>query len=607
MLRVIICILFFITAGEASFCQEKNSIMIYTSDEKFLVPLIVQYLEELEIDGRQAFTTITNLNEVSASIKSEVVLREIIRHFSNKNYPLTKEVETYQQRVAQQLRKHDFFLNIYINRINTVLEYQFYLYDSKSLTNGASDPLPQNDIVKPLYSTSFIVDINNANYADILQLEIKKLFKGANQLPHAEISNDGEQKKEIYAALNDTVTLNGNASYDPDPVGEQLKHMWRMEIWNQAGQRIYNYGLADHDGSCSFVPSVTGTYRVFLIVYDGIDFSEEDSMDVIVQKKVEIYIPHKNVVTLSQNFLWQRKRLYSPVTFTIYFSSPAIRDSISIYTVNHRLRYDTLRMVKQYYDQEQAPHSFAVKKRVLRTLPDLLGKSFNDSFNVATTYLGFSISFNVPEDEEVDEEYSVGIKRNHLNSNTENISIKHFTYSWASLYVGYQSNWFSFNDYKDSSRLGSLSNNELKLGASGRLLYLGNFADLTPAWLEGQATVGIPTSSLKDSNHVSVPFQLSLFLGISDDRKLFYIGPTLLFAQFTFIDEESYRKIPYKMIRMLPALAWACEMQPFKKVPFFLNAQIGGSPAMKIPVSSKVNEKVTAFYGHLGARLNLFK
>lgn len=76
-------------------------------------------------------------------------------------------------------------------------------------------------------------------------------------------------------AMGETVTLNGGSSYDTD--GDTLTYQWAM-ISIPAGSTAVLLG--DALSTPSFVPDVTGTYRIGLKVNDGIEDSAQNTVTV---------------------------------------------------------------------------------------------------------------------------------------------------------------------------------------------------------------------------------------------------------------------------------------------------------------------------------------
>lgn len=80
----VITFCFFLVSFTASGQEQKKRIMLYCNNEQYLVPLIESSLSKLKQNERIQFSEVTNLNEVSSSITSDRLLREVINFFSNK-------------------------------------------------------------------------------------------------------------------------------------------------------------------------------------------------------------------------------------------------------------------------------------------------------------------------------------------------------------------------------------------------------------------------------------------------------------------------------------------------------------------------------------------
>ncbi|SIN79475.1 hypothetical protein [Chitinophaga niabensis] len=608
MFRIIGCVLLIATLTIPSFAQENGkSILIYTNDQKFLVPLIEKFLRELSIEGTPVFSTVTNLNEINASIKSDEVLREIIQRLSNRSYPVSNNAKIYLKKVADQLEAHDLFLRIYINRIDNVLEYQFYLYNSKAFTKGTSGQFPQNDIVKPVYFTSFIVDINNSNYKDILNLEVKKMiseeFPATNQSPLAFIMYGSDRRAKYYVALNDTITLNGGFSRDLDPVGGKLKYSWIGEERLGPDEDIYQEVLTDINGRCSFVANRVGSYRVFLQVFDGIDYSAVDSVDFIIRQRPIIHIPYKTVKTAYVNYLWEKKKNISG-TLEIFCSSRVISTP---YLINERLRKDTLALVVEYF----SPLPFG-KRRLKRNIDQIFQRDAMDTTVVAQRMpLGFKLYFQTPRNKTVEEVYSVGVSgEGNLSSNSEKITVRHLAYSFLSLHLSYQTSSFSFRE-NGPPDIGTIDHRETRLGLGFNLLPLQE-EDGTGemSLMDGEFSIGIPISRNSTVNKVNIPAQMAIRFKYIWTRARIGIsfGLSAMWANVHFENKYINKGEAWSKARLFTGFNEGLEIRPFKRIPLYLNAIIDLSiPYYSFEVPDRGKVKMEYHYFNLGARFNLFQ
>jgi hypothetical protein len=92
-----------------------------------------------------------------------------------------------------------------------------------------------------------------------------------NSVPEADAGPDAE------GSVGLVVTLDGSGSSDPD--GDPLDYAWRFESMPSGSSA----GLLDETQvDPRFVPDVTGVYVVSLIVNDGAEDSDEDSVEIVV-------------------------------------------------------------------------------------------------------------------------------------------------------------------------------------------------------------------------------------------------------------------------------------------------------------------------------------
>ncbi len=93
----------------------------------------------------------------------------------------------------------------------------------------------------------------------------------------APVANAGEDSE---AEIEDSVALNGSASYDPE--GMELSYQWSFtSLPDDANIELTDVSTM----SPSFVPDVAGTYVVQLIVEDG-EFTDNDTVTIVVKEPV---------------------------------------------------------------------------------------------------------------------------------------------------------------------------------------------------------------------------------------------------------------------------------------------------------------------------------
>ncbi len=81
-------------------------------------------------------------------------------------------------------------------------------------------------------------------------------------------ANAGE---DFTTNLGEEAILNGSASNDPDNGPQPLTYLWTF-VSTPNGSRLNNDAISNpNSASPSFIPDVTGTYVLQLMVYDGIE------------------------------------------------------------------------------------------------------------------------------------------------------------------------------------------------------------------------------------------------------------------------------------------------------------------------------------------------
>ncbi|KRT17756.1 hypothetical protein ASU31_00210 [Pedobacter ginsenosidimutans] len=171
--------------------QEKNTILIHAKNEQILLPVVEKVLDTITFRGKKVFDSTTNLNKLFSSIENEKSSAAAFSFLTNKNLKLSKKDMLLYDSLASQIANYKYFLNVHINKINNLLEIQFYLYKTSNLgvneISAAQDMIAVAKVSKPEYYTSFIIDLVKNDYNERIHWEVSKMLPDFNEVPKAVI------------------------------------------------------------------------------------------------------------------------------------------------------------------------------------------------------------------------------------------------------------------------------------------------------------------------------------------------------------------------------------------------------------------------------------
>jgi hypothetical protein len=182
MFKKIACIAFILFYTNICSAQnEQQKILIYAENEDYLMPLIEKKLSEIKYLGKDnnIFNKVTNLNRITSNIANEQILNNAIKYHSGLNIRLTDSMKRVQNSIVDLIKKNDLFLQVKINTLNNLLEYQFFLYKI-SPTN-----FPIIDTTNPISTFNTFIDVQNGNYSKKIEDAIKAIFPKSNSKPIA--------------------------------------------------------------------------------------------------------------------------------------------------------------------------------------------------------------------------------------------------------------------------------------------------------------------------------------------------------------------------------------------------------------------------------------
>jgi hypothetical protein len=298
--------------------QVHKSVIIYASNNDFLTPLIEQQLLNLQYANKKEkiFQNVTNLNRFSLNKSSEIALRELLDYYSNNNIIVKKigKDSLEEKKIDSLLRLNEYFLEIKINTLNDLLEYQFFLYkssDLKSLFNNGN-AFPSNDIIKPIKIENLFINAGSNNYQGALIKVIRKIFPESNSVPILRLAvKNNIITDTLIVAVNDSLTLDASFSSDDDDPFEDLKFNW---ITNPDKENLANFYFNSKGPFSKLVFFKEGIYKIRVSVSDDIAVSKEDTIIFKIKSRPEIIIsPHEIYYLDPPSFFLNKKYIETKI------------------------------------------------------------------------------------------------------------------------------------------------------------------------------------------------------------------------------------------------------------------------------------------------------
>ncbi len=174
--------------------NEEQKILIYAEKEDYLMPLIEKKLSEIKYLSKdnKIFNKVTNLNRITSNIANEKILNNAVKYHSGLNIALTDSMKRVQNSIVDLIKKNDLFLQVKINILNNLLEYQFFLYKITSTS------FPTINTAEPISTFNTFIDIQNDNYNKKIEDAVKAIFPKSNAKPIAIIDVVGYQPYTKY-------------------------------------------------------------------------------------------------------------------------------------------------------------------------------------------------------------------------------------------------------------------------------------------------------------------------------------------------------------------------------------------------------------------------
>lgn len=258
--------------------------LIYYVDEtpgntSFLIPFIETYLRDLRYSDQnlgRVYSEVMSLNQLNENRKLEGKVIDEFVHADRKQTTLTNSParDSNDAMIARNLLRYDAFLVIKIHPLNSLLEYQFFMYNVLKSTDPKIKDTP---ILQDYRSSSVFIDPQSSHHRDDLVFALKQVCAEVNQTPKAQIRVNKRIPKSIadtfYVALYDTLYLEAVA-IDPDSPKERFVYTWTVSDKAFYGQ--ISYGKETQ----AIVIDTPAVLSIGLSISDGITQSQRTDITI---------------------------------------------------------------------------------------------------------------------------------------------------------------------------------------------------------------------------------------------------------------------------------------------------------------------------------------
>lgn len=284
------------------------------------------------------FENIYWLNEIEKATQSRDLFIDVLNstdELGNQEIVISKEFSALLNQQQKQIIGSDYFLFIEIEgNSNRRQSFTFSLYpvtSGKIAKDGTHKTieLPTIRFGAEKETASCIYDFS-ASADKELTNTIKRLFKGIVNTPSI-ISIEVDSmpyipKTEVVRGLGDTIHLSIWKSNDIDNLRSDFSYHWRQistdGAVNPPGEMQLSFSENTPEQYIS--PTVTGMYWIGVKIYDGIEYSKEDTVTIeIINIPKLVFVPpfpkQYERISYPQYLFRPRKFMHQKVDFSVTF------------------------------------------------------------------------------------------------------------------------------------------------------------------------------------------------------------------------------------------------------------------------------------------------
>ncbi|QRY55592.1 hypothetical protein [Sphingobacterium siyangense] len=284
-------LLFFYSCFAQTNIDKQKSILIYSDDSGYMQPFVEKTIKNLQnIDTDSSFfTSVHSFNRFISDNKYQAELNNLILTQKPNNIKInpyySESEKQIRNRIFEILNKYDYFLTVKTNTLGELIEFQFQLYETVSSENTV-----YNISDRVLSVENFFINPKEKDYKVEITNALQRLFKKSNRIPEAELKifdqffNADSGNNKIVLPIDISIMIDGSNSGDNDT--EIITYHWRNIIEkNEKYQTTKKLIFQDNSPIQNVKIKESGEYKIGFKVFDGIDYSKEVVINIIVREK----------------------------------------------------------------------------------------------------------------------------------------------------------------------------------------------------------------------------------------------------------------------------------------------------------------------------------
>lgn len=313
--------------------SQNSTIAIYFDGEDILSNSVEGIVQQIENDSFK-IKSVTNINEINLNREIQSSIYELISPTDSRlNIYNDADLEKINT-INNQLINHDLFFHVKTKSIANFIQFSFSLYSTtkKSHSNTADNyHIPK--LLKKIRQTDFLLDIKSEEKYRELTNEIIRIFPFINEKPTAFIStNSHSDTDSIFFWPDEKIKFLSELSSDYDTNSKYWKYDWRQINISQKpipnSKRLVINKFASMQELKFEEP---GIYYLGLRIFDGLEYSKEDTIIVNIAIKPRIKISENEIdVFVYRNAINSFKKKEQHTTKISAFLEPHTLDSLDI-------------------------------------------------------------------------------------------------------------------------------------------------------------------------------------------------------------------------------------------------------------------------------------
>jgi hypothetical protein len=322
--------------------------------------------------------------------------------------------------------------------------------------------------------------------------------------------------------------------------------------------------IKDNNIACSALFKDTGTYQVYLKVFDGVHYSLEDTVIFRVHNRPTFFVNWTNLHTSYQHYPGKRKFVYSN-GISIICSNYKTLTKNDVIVYHNTFPIDTFKIRKGYYQQAQKARWFWQGDSSLSDL--LKGDEKYNEPEIIITDEGFYLALGFDAGKDFKRTYQIAVKDKNINSDTTNITFSHLSFRWTCLNLGFQHTFVTLVEEGNALHRLKLKSQEIRIGGFFHLLPITKDNSLS---LDAEFSFGFALNNENVKYRINYPLEIST--SVKFQPPLVNWGMDLgIRANLVAFHEKLFQyEEPSTSLLIFPSYFAGIEGRPFNQYPITL-------------------------------------